>query len=261
MAIGCAYCVYGRMVMPPDTVFYLGRDTFKTPVYVFRASVKGPVMLLDAGIHGDEVAGQVAADSIVRHITVEKGTLYIIPRVNLLAAIDSVRFLNVDLNRTFPGDTCWVDYEYTLSYLFMQLVDSLKPDLVINLHEARTHVKRMTEKNKNKMAFGQTLITIEDPYSAFLYSVMKKVNQQLASAFTQPYKLPKSGLVMERQFRLHRFPFMACGSLDNIYLRLHINSYTVETWREYKLPDRVNMHMIVATEFMRQLGLKFNFDN
>lgn len=247
MAFGCAYCVYGRMVMPPDTVFYLGRDTFKTPVYAFRSPVKGPVMILDAGIHGDEIAGQIAADSIVKHIKIEKGTLYVIPRVNLLAACDSVRFLNVDLNRTFPGDTCWVDYEYTLSYLFMQLIDSIKPNLVINLHEARTHVKKMTSRNKNKMAFGQTLITIEQPYSSFLVGVLKRVNRQM--------------VIADAPFRLHRFPFMACGSLDNIYLRLKINSYTVETWRGYDLPERVNMQMIISLEFMRQLGLKFNMDN
>lgn len=247
MALGCAYCVYGGNVMPPDTVFYLGRDTFKTPVYAFYGKTPGPKMVLDAGIHGDEVAAQYAADSLVNHIQVEKGTLYIIPRVNVLASRDTVRFINVDLNRTFPGDTCWVDYEYTLSYLFMQLVDSLRPDLVVNLHEARTHVKKMTAKNKDKMAFGQTLITIEEPYSSFLFGVMKEVNHQIDST--------------EMKFVPHRFPFMACGSLDNIYLRLKINSYTVETWREYDIPQRVKMQAIVALEFMRALGLKFNMDN
>ncbi len=259
MALGCAYCVYGRMVMPPDTVFYLGRDTFKTPVYAFYGKAKGPVMILDAGIHGDEIAGQIATDSIVKHIKIEEGTLYIIPRVNRLAALDSTRFLNVDLNRTFPGDTCWVDYEYTLSYLFMQLIDSIKPNLVINLHEARSHLNIKTIKNKDKMAFGQTLITIEEPYSPYLQSVLDSVNTQITAAFTTPFK--KGKLIYGRKFKLHRFPFMAAGSLDNIYLRLKINSYTVETWRGYDLPDRVNMQMIISLEFMRQLGLKFNMNN
>lgn len=242
MAFGCAYCVFGCTTAPPDTVFYLGRDTFKTPVYAFYGKEKGPVMFLDGGIHGDEVAAQYACDSIINHITVTKGTLYVLPRTNLLACRDTVRFKNVDLNRTFPGDTCWVDYEYTLSYLFMQMIDSLKPDMVINLHEARTHVKLMTAKNKNLKAFGQTLITIEEPYSSFLYSVQTAINAQLDNE--------------ETLFKLHRFPFMACGSLDNIYYRLKIQSYTVETWREYELPDRVRIQTICALEFMKKLGLQ-----
>lgn len=260
MALGCAYCVFGAGITPPDTVFYLGRDSFKTPVYAFYGKEKGPVMVLDGGIHGDEVAGQYACDSIVKHIRIQKGTLYVIPRVNVLASRDTVRFKNVDLNRTFPGDTCWVDYEYTLSYQFMQLMDSLNPKLVINLHEARTHVSKLTTANKDKMAFGQTLIYVGNTRPSLLAAVQKSTNAQIATLFTTPHKL-RNGTIMNRAFRFHRFPFMASGSLDNMYYRLGISSYTVETWREYELPERVKMQTIISLEFMKKLGIKYTFPN
>lgn len=245
MAIGCAYCVFGG-TLPPDTVFYLGRDTFKTPVYAFYGKEKGPVMLLDAGIHGDEEAAQYAADSIVAHIEVTKGTLYVIPRTNLPACLDTVRFIYRDLNRTFPGDTCWVDYEYSLSYYFMQLVDSLKPDLVLNLHEARTHVSKMTEKNKNEKAFGNTLIYVEKP-GLLLIQSRYGVNRYLSDP--------------AEKFVLHEFPFMAGGSLDNMYYRLNVTSYTVETWRGFDLPFRQCLQTDIALEFARNLGLVFKMNN
>lgn len=243
MALGCAYSVLGGTGLPPDTIFYLGNNTVNTPVYVYYGKQKGPVMVLDGGIHGDEVAAQYACDSIVENISVQKGTLYIIPQVNLPACHDTVRFLNKDLNRTFPGDTCWVDYEYTLSYQFMQLIDSLKPDLVINLHEARSHTRTMTPKNKDDKAFGNTLIYVGDTKSSLLTGVQNEVNRYLSDP--------------EEKFMLHRFPFMAAGSLDNMYYRLNIKSYTVETWRGYDLPFRVCMQTTVALEFMRRLGIGF----
>src|SRR5262249_33107329 len=145
--------------------------------------------------------------------------------VNLPACHDTVRFIYKDLNRTFPGDTCWIDYEYTLSYYFIQLMDSLKPDLVINLHEARAHVKTMTPKNKDDKAFGNTLIFVGATKSKLLSNVQHEVNSYQSDP--------------EEHFILHDFPFMASGSLDNMYYRLGIKSYTVETWRGYELPFRV----------------------
>lgn len=243
MAFGCAYSVLGGSTTPPDTTFYLGDNNINTPVYVFYGKQKGPVMVLDGGIHGDEVAAQYACDSIVENISIQKGTLYIIPRVNLPACHDTVRFLFKDLNRTFPGDTCWVDYEYTLSYRFMQLIDSLKPDLVINLHEARSHTRTMTPKNKDDKAFGNTLIYVGDTKSSLLTGVQYNVNRY----FSDP----------EEKFMLHKFPFMASGSLDNMYYRLNVQSYTVETWRGYDLPFRVCLQTQVALEFMRLLGIGY----
>lgn len=243
MALGCAYSVLGGTVMPPDTVFYLGRDTFKTPIYGYYGKEDGPLMVLDGGIHGDEVAAQYACDSIVDNITVTKGTLFIIPRVNREACFDTIRFVNRDLNRTFPGDTCWVDYEYTLSYLFMQLIDSLNPDLVINLHEARSHTRTMTPKNKNDKAFGNTLIYVGDTKNSLLMGVQQEINRYLSDP--------------DEMFKLHDFPFMAAGSLDNMYYRLGVQSFTVETWRGYDLPFRVCMQTKVALAFMRRLGIGF----
>jgi predicted deacylase len=246
MALGCAYSVYGGSGLPPDTVFYLGRDTFRTPVYAFYGLQKGPVMVLDAGIHGDEVAGQYACDSLVANISIQKGTLYIIPRTNREACFDTIRFVNRDLNRTFPGDTCWVDYEYTLSYMFMQLIDSLRPNLVINLHEARAHTKTMTPKNKNDKAFGNTLIYVGETKDHILTGAQYQINRYLSDP--------------EEKFTLHDFPFMAAGSLDNMYYRLGIKSFTVETWRGYDLPFRVCMQTAISLEFMRQLGIGFTIN-
>jgi hypothetical protein len=128
----------------------------------------------------------------------------------------------------------------------MQLIDSLKPDLVINLHEARSHTRTMTPKNKDDKAFGNTLIYVGDTKSSLLTGVQNEVNRYLSDP--------------DEKFKLHDFPFMAAGSLDNMYYRFGIKSFTVETWRGYDLPFRVCMQTVISLEFMRQLGIGFTIN-
>lgn len=232
---------------PPDSTFMLGSDTaYQTPVYRFKGVEAGPVMVIDAGIHGDEVAPQYAADSLVKYLTIQKGTLYLIPRTNLPACNDTVRFVNMDLNRSFPGDSCWTDYEPRLAHDFMRLIATLQPNLVLNLHEARTSVVKRTPKNYNNLAFGQTLIAIDDPLCdmKILAALALEINKRIAKN--------------DRHFKTHRFKFMPGGSLDNIVYRLKIPSYTVETWRGYPLPDRIKMQLLCCQAFISSVGLEFD---
>src|SRR5688572_25885842 len=48
---------------------YLGlNDEYETPYFVFQGEKLGPVMILDGGIHGDEIASYMACDSIVKYL-------------------------------------------------------------------------------------------------------------------------------------------------------------------------------------------------
>jgi predicted deacylase len=77
------------------------------PVYVYRSKEDGPVLLLTAGLHGDEINGI----ETIRRITVDKsvipakGTVIAIPVVNIYGFIHmSRKFMDgKDPNRSFPG--------------------------------------------------------------------------------------------------------------------------------------------------------------
>ena len=63
--------------------FIIGRNQmYQTPYYVFDSGVPGPKVLVEAGIHGDEVAGIYALEQILPRIKVHSGTLIILPRMN-----------------------------------------------------------------------------------------------------------------------------------------------------------------------------------
>jgi len=79
----------------------------KIPIIVSHSNQKGPVVLLSAGLHGDEINGI----EIVRKIIVEKinrpkiGTIICMPLINIFGFVGQIREFpdGRDLNRVFPG--------------------------------------------------------------------------------------------------------------------------------------------------------------
>lgn len=83
------------------------RTAIEVPVIISRGKEPGPIILLNAGIHGDEVNGV----EIVRQIIAkgyhkpEKGTVICIPVLNVFGFLHQTREFpdGRDLNRVFPG--------------------------------------------------------------------------------------------------------------------------------------------------------------
>lgn len=83
------------------------RTNIEIPMIIHRGKKEGPVLLLMAGVHGDEINGiailrKIIADNL--HIP-ESGTVICIPLFNVYAFLNLSRELRdgKDLNRMFPG--------------------------------------------------------------------------------------------------------------------------------------------------------------
>src|SRR5699024_750524 len=83
------------------------RTKVKVPVIVERAKKSGPVLLITAGIHGDELNGvEVVRQFISRKMNKPKrGSIICIPVVNIFGFLNMERYFpdGRDLNRSFPG--------------------------------------------------------------------------------------------------------------------------------------------------------------
>lgn len=79
----------------------------EVPVFVERSKKKGPVILVTAGIHGDEINGiEIVRQLISRKINQpKKGTTICIPLLNVFGFLNMSRQFpdGRDLNRVFPG--------------------------------------------------------------------------------------------------------------------------------------------------------------
>lgn len=86
------------------------RTFVEIPVFVHRAIEPGPVLLLMAGMHGDEINGIEIIRRLLKsnHFnSLRKGTVIAIPIVNTISFLYGSRELpdGRDLNRCFPGST------------------------------------------------------------------------------------------------------------------------------------------------------------
>ncbi|MCP4768463.1 MAG: succinylglutamate desuccinylase/aspartoacylase family protein [Gammaproteobacteria bacterium] len=90
----------------PLPSFYT-HSSVNMPVHVVHGRRPGPVLLVSAAIHGDEINGVEIIRRLLSHKVIDriKGTLIAIPVVNVYGFVSKSRYLpdRRDLNRSFPG--------------------------------------------------------------------------------------------------------------------------------------------------------------
>jgi predicted deacylase len=83
------------------------RNTLEVPIIIERSKKPGPVVLITAGIHGDEINGvEIVRQIIAKGINKPKiGTTICVPVVNVFGFLNMDRLFpdGRDLNRVFPG--------------------------------------------------------------------------------------------------------------------------------------------------------------
>lgn len=112
------------------------QNTIDVPVIIERSKKPGPVVLITAGIHGDEVNGvEIVRQIISKGINKPKrGTIICIPVINVFGFIQMDRQFpdGRDLNRVFPG----IKGGSLASRVAFKLVTEILPhaDLVLDFH-------------------------------------------------------------------------------------------------------------------------------
>jgi predicted deacylase len=105
------------------------------------SSGAGPLVLVTAGVHGDEYEGLVIARRLYRELDPDaiSGTVIIMPATNLPAVRAASRVSPIDagnLNRAFPGDTLHGPTEMIADFIERELLP--RTDYAIDLHSGGT---------------------------------------------------------------------------------------------------------------------------
>lgn len=98
----------GQSKMVLITISRLPTGTLiEIPVHVFNAKKPGPTVLLQAGLHGDEINGIETLRRMLEHndFDIEKGCAIVVPILNIFGFIHFSRDVpdGKDVNRSFPG--------------------------------------------------------------------------------------------------------------------------------------------------------------
>lgn len=207
-------------------------------VHVLEASRPGPTALVQAGIHGDEIAGVHALSELLEEgIRPDCGRLLIVPVMNPRAYRVRLRAApgGLDMNRCFPGDEKSDALEQRLARRFMDLVETERPALVMTLHESwKRHHPAIAA------SFGQTIVYGVNPMPPIIQHVVDRLNEVRQS----PYEL----------WAPHYYP-VATSSTEVIVDRIGCVGVCVETWMGFEEERRVAMQRQTVRFFLEELGI------
>ncbi|MEH0687613.1 succinylglutamate desuccinylase/aspartoacylase family protein [Vibrio cholerae] len=111
------------------------------PVEVVNGQLAGPVLMVNAAIHGDELNGVEVVRQLINTIDASKlkGTLIAVPIVNVFGFIHKSRYLpdRRDLNRCFPGSEKG-SLASRMAHTFFDTV-AKRCDYILDLHTGAIH--------------------------------------------------------------------------------------------------------------------------
>lgn len=208
---------------------------YATPYYMIRAARPGPVMMITAGIHGNETASMTAAQKLVNDCDSEsgyirRGLLIVVPRVNQQAYSRKIRG-KPDLNRTFPRKKSGKATHPLASALF-KLALKHNPDWWLDLHEANG----LSQLSRNVL--GQTLIT--NPGSSAIPACRRAIQRINRT-------IPRRDLHFN--LKQHELPGSARTAAN---LVLQARSVTVETCWSLKRLDRIQYQSKMLHHFLKE---------
>jgi predicted deacylase len=206
-------------------------------LHVFDAREPGPTALIQAGIHGDEIAGVHALEELLEEgLRPTRGRLLVVPVMNPPAYRAQQRACEggLDLNRQFPGDPDAERYEPRLAHVFMELVKDEQVALMATLHESKKRYDPEVVPS-----FGQTLVYGVTPCPPLLEQVVDELNRSRASdaeAWATQY-----------------YP-VSTSSTEVIVDAIGCIGVCVETWMGFDLARRVAMQKEVVRRLLSGFG-------
>lgn len=208
------------------------------PLFVFDAPEPGPVALVQAGIHGDEIAGVHAlAELLEEDFRPTHGRLIVVPVMNPPAYRARERKApgGLDLNRCFPGDAAAPEREHRLARRFMDLVLDEKPALVVTLHESHKRYDPAVVPS-----FGQTIVYGVQPRPAIVDRTIAALN---ATATEEEHWAPQY------------YP-VATSSTEVIVEATGCVGLCIETWMGFGERRRIDMQRQVVELLLADLGVR-----
>lgn len=214
-----------------------------TPWFDIQSEQPGPTVLITGGVHGNEPAGALAAEQI-RHWKLTRGRMVVIPRVNQLGLSANTRWYPPernnrplrDPNRNYPTADKPVPRTELAKELW-DLVQKVKPDLVIDLHEGFDfHVA-------NSKSVGSSVICKPgEGRTASGERMLEAVNATVSDPDRKLVLLDRSG--------------PATGSLARACAEeLGVDAFIVETtFKDQPLSLRSRQHRLMVSTLLEERG-------
>ena len=142
---------------------YFENTDYELHVYDIRGHEPGPTMMIIGGIQGNEPGGYLSAD-LYADISLQIGSLIVVPRANFYAILLNQRGPNGDMNRKFANQRAY-DTETRIVAILKDLIS--RSDVLLNLHDGSWFFRPdYIDDLHNPMRFGQSIIADADIYES-----------------------------------------------------------------------------------------------
>ncbi len=220
------FCFSQTALLQTTSVEYICAGTdYETPVYIIKTDYKEPLIMIVAGTHGNEKAGIKAAEYLKDNLHIERGTLMIIPKANILAYEKCVRYFppEINLNRVYPGNPQGNSIE-KLAYEIFNLMKRYDIVLLVDLHES------IEFYNKNPKNYGQTVVI--DSNNDYLFELGTFLVEEM-----------NKGIIEDsNKYQVLVDPIKG-STAYSAHHQLGIPAITFETCRKLPLSFRIDEHL------------------
>lgn len=216
-----------------ETGVLMPGSRFQTSYVVKTGAQGGPTIVVVGGVHGDEVAGYLAARQLKKW-TVERGTLVVLSDANVPAIKANRRFVGRNMNALFPGKVGG-DGNEQLAAAIWDLIKVSQPDLLLTLHESRGFY------TEDRARYGQTFTFDFPRYAPRFARVAEAINQSIAP--------------QRERFSLKIEAFATCPTYCATKY-LGIPATSIETARPLPLKARVDYQLRALRAFFDEWELQ-----
>jgi hypothetical protein len=217
---------------------WLAAGRFRTPVFERAATAPGPVVLVLAGLHGNETAPPHAARALLE-LALVAGRLVVVPEVNRPALAARGRHTPgarlADVNRNFPT-AARAEPRDELSAAVWGEITQLRPDWVLDLHEGWGY-------SASSRSMGSSVVVAPEPSGR-------------AEAMATHVLAAVNGTVDQPNRRFTRIGPGPEGSVARaVAERLGTPALVHETTWTEPMPLRIRKQLVMAGAVLERLGL------
>jgi len=150
-------------------------------LHKLNAAQPGNVVLIVAGIQGDEPGGFNAAALLTTHYKVTRGGIWVVPNLNFLSIVNRTRGVYGDLNRKF-ANLSKTDPEYPTIARIKAIITDKRVSAVLNLHDGSGFFRHTyIDPQRNPKRWGQCIIIDRRGIEAERYSDLAGIAQAVTT--------------------------------------------------------------------------------
>jgi hypothetical protein len=225
-------------------------------LHKLRGGEAGPTLLLIGGIQGDEPGGFMAADLLLTHYTVTRGTVWLVPNLNFASIIARRRGVHGDMNRKFAalrGD----DPEYALVERIKRLIRAPQVSGVVNLHDGSGFYRsRYIDRLHSPQRWGQSTIIDQALLPGVPFGALQRIAERVRD-HVNAHLLDAEHRFAVKNTRTGEGDEEMARSLTYYAINQGKPAFAVEASKSFGTAKRVYYHLLAVEAYLHAFGIEF----